>query len=294
MDFQWSEVFKSIQGEGPFSGHPTIFVRFVGCNFQCKSFNNTKGLEATNENLGFNPGDCKSLAEIPPITFGCDSRYSWDKRFCKLWHNESEEELAKLIHAHLQDGHWQHAFSGLPHILSFTGGEPVLQSKKWPSLLATNYLKDLKILLIETNGAVQVHKKALEYLDYWENQKEDRMIIWSVSPKLSNSGELAVLRIRPDITFEMLSLTNADQYFKFVCGPHRADFDEVAATMNIYRKYYYENGIDLGPSVFVMPMACTKEQQDEISAKVAKLCLEYGFIYCHRIQNSVFNNAIGT
>ena len=29
------EIFYSIQGEGHFSGHPSIFIRFGGCNLAC-------------------------------------------------------------------------------------------------------------------------------------------------------------------------------------------------------------------------------------------------------------------
>jgi 7-carboxy-7-deazaguanine synthase len=29
------EIWKTIQGEGPFAGHPSIFIRLAGCNLQC-------------------------------------------------------------------------------------------------------------------------------------------------------------------------------------------------------------------------------------------------------------------
>lgn len=35
VDLNVHSVFQTIQGEGPFSGHPAIFVRFAGCNLQC-------------------------------------------------------------------------------------------------------------------------------------------------------------------------------------------------------------------------------------------------------------------
>jgi len=36
MKMKISEIFQAIQGEGPEMGKPTIFVRFSGCNLNCK------------------------------------------------------------------------------------------------------------------------------------------------------------------------------------------------------------------------------------------------------------------
>ncbi|MEI6222061.1 MAG: 7-carboxy-7-deazaguanine synthase QueE [bacterium] len=36
MKYNISEIFHSIQGEGPHIGHPVIFLRLSGCNLRCK------------------------------------------------------------------------------------------------------------------------------------------------------------------------------------------------------------------------------------------------------------------
>lgn len=35
QQLQIAEIFYSIQGEGPYSGHPATFVRLTGCNLRC-------------------------------------------------------------------------------------------------------------------------------------------------------------------------------------------------------------------------------------------------------------------
>ena len=34
--YRIQEIFYSLQGEGAWTGHPTVFIRFFGCNLKCK------------------------------------------------------------------------------------------------------------------------------------------------------------------------------------------------------------------------------------------------------------------
>lgn len=292
--YSWSEVFMSIEGEGPYSGWPTVYVRFTGCNFECRGFNNPKMLDTTSEEvLGFDPKDYNDIYGIPLIKRGCDSIYSWDNKFRHMWTEGDENQLAQQIIDTIPHHQWVHNTTEQPVILSLTGGEPTLRAKTIPTLLNHPLLNGVKILLIETNASVPLSDKFLIDMNRWNNR--GRRIVWSNSPKLSDSGEKWDRAIRPDVIEAQLCTqkfgwTNFEQYFKFVCGPSEKDFDEVERAMD----EYYPIGVALDAPVYIMPQACLEEQQQEIAAKVAQMCIERGYIYCHRIQNSVFGNGVGT
>lgn len=87
-----SEIFYSIQGEGKYAGHPSVFVRVGGCNLRCPGF-----------------------GEI-----GCDSYYAVDRAYQKEWKSLSIEEIKKEISKYLKFN---------PHLV-ITGGEPMLYYNK--------------------------------------------------------------------------------------------------------------------------------------------------------------------
>jgi len=311
--FEWSEVFMSIEGEAKWSGWPTVYIRFARCNFKCKGFNNPEKLDTTKiEVLGFNPKDYTDLKKIPLITRGCDSIYSWDSKFSHLWRIGDEHMLGQEVLNVLPHNSFC-ATSGQRVILSLTGGEPTLRAKFIPELLNAKEFEECKHILMETNCAVPLKWDFINSINEWLFNDPRRKWTWSNSPKLSVSGEKWEQAIRPEIAKTQRMVTGhcgykpgyisslqadtgnrwtpqVEQYFKFVVGPNASDFEEVLKAMN----EYYDAGIPHDVEVYCMPVACTDEQQQEIDSDVAKMCMDYGMIYCHRLQNSVFGNGVGT
>ncbi|NTW06016.1 MAG: 7-carboxy-7-deazaguanine synthase QueE [Peptococcaceae bacterium] len=122
-----SEIFSSIQGEGPYIGYRQIFIRFFGCNLDCAycdTFHN-KGIcriEAI-------PGSKKFIELANPLDL------------LKL-----ENTLEILISS------VQH------HSISLTGGEPLLQIDFLKEFLSSFKSEKLKIFL-ETNGTLPENLK---------------------------------------------------------------------------------------------------------------------------------------
>lgn len=311
--YEWSEVFMSIEGEARYSGHPTVYIRFARCNFQCRGFNNpTNDIQSDGyATLGFKPEDYKTLNEIPLIHRGCDSQYAVNPKFAHMWGQGDEKALAAEVLKVLPHNTFQNPVTGKRVILSLTGGEPTIRLKFWIPILEELYQHGMRSILIETNCAAPMREKDITALYTWAREKDTAVqhmvgpprgsirIIWSNSPKLRSSGETWDDAIRPEIALMQrnplpptapMQIPHFEQYFKFVCGPNETDFREVEAAMDTY----HNAGIPRNADVYIMPVACTEEQQQDIAAKVAAMCIKEGYIYCHRIQNSVFGNGVGT
>lgn len=119
-----SEVYLSIQGEGPRVGQPTIFVRFAGCNLRC-------------------PG------------WPCDTPHAI---FPELYRNEWKSvDVTELLEA------IQSKAEGRRLNICFTGGEPFLQNHEAFKDLVERLFEDYT-LEVFSNGTIEYPDWAFEYL----------------------------------------------------------------------------------------------------------------------------------
>lgn len=115
-----SEIYPSIQGEGPRVGKPTLFIRTAGCNLRC-------------------PG------------WPCDTPHAIDpNRFRKEWQTFDPLELQE----YLQD---QPSWDWIPNVC-LTGGEPFLQPKDELRELVRFLNENGKTVDVFTNGTIEFPK----------------------------------------------------------------------------------------------------------------------------------------
>lgn len=295
--FEVNEIFISLEGEATYMCRPTNYLRLSRCNLKCPGFNNSNNeIEANGyATISFNPKDYKSLQDIPLITKGCDSQYAVNPEFKHMWRHMEIDEVANELVSLLPHKSWVHPETGQPVIFSITGGEPTLKWKVIPDLLDHPLMKDVKHVLIETNCTVPFKQEFTDRITQWLTEDYERKWTWSNSPKLQASGETREDSIKPQVAVNQMSNAaytpgRIEQYFKFVVGPHEEHFVEVNEVM----AEYHAAGVLKNTPVWIMPEACTEEQQNAIAQRVAKMCIEKGYYYSHRVQNSLWGNGTGT
>ena len=94
----YSEIFHSIQGEGHYTGVPTAWIRFFLCNLQCDGFGQKFPTKPDTYELPYNDFDAHSVdrvEDLPVWDKGCDSSYTWSKKFKHLMGQATGAELAQ-------------------------------------------------------------------------------------------------------------------------------------------------------------------------------------------------------
>lgn len=272
-----SELFYSIQGEGRYMGVPSVFLRTFGCNFTCSGFGMAKGQLSNERDLvAANVGLYKQYGYLPLVSTGCDSYASWDVRFKHLSPVLKTDAIAHAIIETLPFKEWRDE-----HLI-ITGGEPLLGwQKAYPDLLDDPKMDNLKELTFETNGTQRLSDDLKKYLF----SKKQLNVTFSVSPKLSVSGEKWEEAIQPKIVREYEWFGSA--YLKFVIASEE-DCDEALKAADEYRKEGFK-----GP-VYLMPVGGVESVYAMNNKAVALLAMKHGLRYSDRLQVPLFKNQWGT
>lgn len=186
-----SEIFTSIQGEGPFSGRPSVFLRLAHCNLSCS---------------------------------WCDTPYTWlfSKQLQQTIHRRASLFTQSRVYDRRKEVHrfsldelshrLRHAAGEHVRAVVITGGEPLLQKRHLKSVVDDLIVNGFNVEF-ETNGTVSPlglsHKVHL-----------------NVSPKLSNSHQPSERRINVDVLKQCVAFDSA--VLKFVVGEPQ-DLKEVAS-----------------------------------------------------------------
>jgi organic radical activating enzyme len=284
-----SEVFYSLQGEGRFVGVPSVFLRTFGCNFTCSGFNMPYGGRSTEaDEIAKTIDQYPTFESLPLANTGCDSYASWHPDFKHLSPVYTTDEIVDKMLALTPNNLWQQN-NGNPVHLVITGGEPLLGwQRAYPDILKHERMRDLNQLTFETNGTQKISDEFRDFIfDEWYGAVDmpfGREITFSVSPKLSCSGESLLESIQPEIVAEYQHYGHV--YLKFVVG-NEEHFSEVIQSVDRYRAAGFA-----GP-VYVMPIGGTVASYDENKFNVADAALKYGYYYSPRLHVDIWGNGWG-
>ena len=274
-----SELFYSVQGEGRYMGVPSVFLRVFGCNFKCDGFGMPKG-EKSVERFAVDGEKFKSYKLLPLVSTGCDSYASWDPRFKHLSPVLDTNTIVDTITDLLPANRWKDEH------LVITGGEPLLGwQRAYPELLSHDNMCGLQELTFETNGTQLLEPELVKFLNEWKKHRFLHCLTFSVSPKLSISGESWEDAICPDVVAQYYN--TGYTYLKFVVAT-KEDADEAEQAVNEYRKRGFK-----GP-VYLMPCGGVTELYNLNNRKVAELAMQKGWRYSDRLQVPLFKNEWGT
>lgn len=276
------EVFgDTIQGEGKLIGKPAIFVRTFGCNLNCRGFGMPAGqLSNEADEIMRDPinQQAKFIKELPLAKTGCDSYPAIHPLCARLATRYEESDLCDKICELAEVGVIKKY--EMPLIV-FTGGEPLLHKKRIDILMQMLVRRGFHQFMFETNGTIPV--------DEFDVLKEPgNEILFSVSPKLSNSGNIKSIAFKPEAIKSYCKV--GETYLKFVVDKE-ADLAEVNAWVESFNWTLLPED-DKHLEVFLMPEGGVLDDRSRANAKrVAELCWKYGYRFSPREHLTVFGNA---
>ena len=280
-----SEVFYSLQGEGRFVGVPSVFLRTYGCNFTCAGFGCAPGAKSSEaDEVAKTVELYKDFESLPLVNTGCDSYASWHPAFKHLSPNLTTEELVERMLNLTPNNAWVQNNGNDVHLV-ITGGEPLLGwQRAYEELLSHPRMADLKNITFETNGTQELHAGFKLYLIKWAQELPGREITFSVSAKLSASGEKWEEAIQPAVVCSYQEYGHA--YLKFVVETDEHIADAIRAT-DEYRQAGFRGVI------YLMPQGGVVEPYDRNKLRIADICVAQGWNYSPRLHVDLWGNGWG-
>jgi 7-carboxy-7-deazaguanine synthase len=288
--YRYSEIFgETIQGEGQYTGRPTAWLRVWGCNFECAGFGQDTPEDPSTYDLDYlniDPSQYKSMEALPVFHRGCDSSYSWAKKFSHLAHQSTAAEICDKIEAMLPAGKFLHPQSKQWTHMAFTGGEPMMSQTAIVDVMNVfaERQNTPKFVTIETNGTQKARAPFEETFTNHANAGGE--LFWSVSPKLYLSGEMWANAIKPEVLAQYKGISDHGQ-LKYVSNGTDRSWDEVARATDAYR----EAGINW--DVWIMPVGADREMQESHQAKITEMAVARGYSVAARVHTWIFGNVIG-
>ena len=225
--------------------------------------------------------------DLPLALTGCDSYASWHKGFKDLSPMMEvddvvfEMETARMLNV-------PRAVNDSSTHLVITGGEPLLGwQRAYPEFLTAAREKGYKHVTFETNGTKEITSDFADFLllEQLKRAKDRGSLTFSVSPKLSCSGEEQCDALKPEIVNSYQRFGNV--YLKFVVSSEHDMHD-----VNHFVKEYKEAGFN--GEVFLMPCGGDPALYNLNAPEVAKLAMQHGYRYSPRLQVDLWKNEWGT
>lgn len=203
----------------------------------------------------------------------CDTPYTWNWDGTPYVHDDDikysrEEQQTKLTVGESVDLITRYR---VPHVV-ITGGEPMLQQANLLELAYGLLTEDRNYKIdIETNGTVMPNERLARKVN-----------LFTVSPKLENSGNRLDKRYRPEVIDAFVALPNAD--FKFVVTSIE-DIPEILTMIN--------NHQIPAERVFLMPEGRTRAELAAHTDLVAELAKKYKFNFTSRLHIELWGDKRG-
>ena len=294
--YYYSEIFYSIQGEGHYTGVPTAWIRFFLCNLQCDGFGQINPTDPSTYELPYDTFDVstvKRVEDLPVWNKGCDSSYTWAKKYKHLMGQATPAELADRVIDILKNdsnprGLFLHPVSGQHQHLCITGGEPLMPQSQQAFVGVYRELEKRDNLpasiTFETNGTQAL---TAEFADLISSPISTE-IFFSVSPKLwTVSGEKREKAIRPEVVADYVAHSPNGQ-LKFVLGDRDEQWQEMEEVLKLFR----DAGVHY--PVWIMPVGAREEEQAATAGEVARRAFQRGYNVAARVHVHLFGNLIGT